>query len=95
MRSDTLKLLFSNLIAFLVIGGGGYILWDTYSDPSAQNLQLVISGFIGAAITYVFQSENQTRTARLQEKALLTGVTNGYATPQPVDPAEPMAPVDT
>ena len=77
--SDTIKLIFSYSIALVVVLGGGYILFATYNDPGADNLQLVISGFIGAALTFVFGSEIQTRTARLQERALMTTVNGGDA----------------
>jgi len=98
--TETVKLLFTYLIAFTVVLGGGYILYVTRSEPTADNLQLVISGFIGAALAFVFGGEIQTRTARQQERALLTSPTNGYSvtasqpisatiTPEPEAETEP------
>jgi len=70
--TELVKMTFTYLVALVVVLGGGYILYVTRTEPSADNLQLVISGFIGAALAFVFGGEIQTRTARQQERALLT-----------------------
>ena len=57
MRSDAIKLVFTYSIAVIVIVGGGVMLYFTPDD----NLQLVVAGFIGAAISFVFNSESATR----------------------------------
>lgn len=66
MQADTLKLLFSYIVALLVIGGGGLMLFLIRLDPPEQvgSLSLAIVGFIGAAITFVFSSESATRATR-------------------------------
>jgi hypothetical protein len=70
---ETIKLTFTYIIALVVVLGGGYMLYATRGEAGADNLQLVVSGFIGAALAFVFGGEIQTRTARQQERALLTG----------------------
>ena len=67
MYSDTLKLIFTYGIATLVIVGGGAMLYYT----TDENLQLVLAGFIGAAIQFVFNRETQTQTARQTERAII------------------------
>jgi len=71
MALDFLKVLFTYGIAILVILGGGVILWQTRDVPSADNLQLVISGFMGIAINWVFGEYTGSRTARQTTRALL------------------------
>jgi hypothetical protein len=71
--TETIKLFFTYLIALVVVLGGGYMLYATRGEAGADNLQLVVSGFIGAALAFVFGGEIQTRTARQQERALMTG----------------------
>ncbi len=63
MRSDSIKLVFTYSIAVIVIVGGGIMLYFTPDD----NLQLVVAGFIGAAISFVFNSESATRATRAAE----------------------------
>ncbi len=60
MQSDTLKLLFTYTIAMTVIVGGGAMLYFT----NDSQLQLVISGFIGSAITFVFSQETAKQATR-------------------------------
>jgi hypothetical protein len=64
---DTIKALFTYVIASFIVVGGFLVLYTTRLDPpesNSQNVALVVSGFIGSAITFVFGSEVQTRTAR-------------------------------
>ena len=80
---DTLKALFAYIIAFTIIGVGFWIIYQTRLEPGAHDLQLLISGFIGSAITWVFGRETQTQTARATERAIATGVQTGTAIPTP------------
>lgn len=67
MQADTIKLLFTYVIATIVITGGGLMLYATRLDPvdsNSSNLALLIAGFIGAAITFVFGQESATRASR-------------------------------
>jgi hypothetical protein len=76
MQSDTLKLAFTYTIAAVLIIGGLAVLVITRLDPpesNPQNLQLVIAGFVGAAIQFVFNRDSQTQTARATERAVAAG----------------------
>jgi hypothetical protein len=83
MQSDTIKLLFTYLIAFIVIVGGGAMLYLTRLDPaeSSANLQLVIAGFMGAAITFVFSAESSTRATRAAESTASAATAAALAPP--------------
>lgn len=80
MQADTLKLIFTYVIATIVIVGGGLMLYASRLDPAdsnSQNLSLVLAGFIGAAIQFVFNRETQTSTARQVERATAAGAATG------------------
>jgi peptidoglycan/LPS O-acetylase OafA/YrhL len=67
LQVDTIKAVFTYVIAAFIVVGGFLVLYTTRLDPpesNSQNVALVVSGFIGSAITFVFGSEVQTRTAR-------------------------------
>lgn len=96
MTSDTMKLLFTYLIAAIVIVGGGTMLFLTRLDPpdsASQDYGLLIAGFIGAAITYVFNRETGTQATRAAESAYRNAqptVTMGGQPPTTtVAPSEP------
>lgn len=77
MTTDTIKAFFTYAIALLIIVGGFAILYLTRLDPpesNSQNLSLVMAGFIGAAIQFVFNRETQTQTARQSERATAAGI---------------------
>jgi membrane associated rhomboid family serine protease len=61
---ETVKASFTYLTALLIIVGGGAMLFFTYADSAAQNLQLIVSGLMGAAMQFLFNRETQTQTAR-------------------------------
>jgi hypothetical protein len=64
---DTLRMAFSYIIALVVvIGGGLYIFWHG-TTPEASSTLVVVAGFMGSALTFVFGLEVQTRTARQSE----------------------------
>ena len=77
MRIDAIKAALTYLTALIVIVGGGTFLYVTRLDPDPSQLQLVVSGFMGAAIGWVFNAESATRSARATERALNTPVPNG------------------
>ena len=79
MKSDAIGQVFSYLFAFTLLIGGGYIVYSTYSDPGAKELQLAIMTLIGVTANWVYGKEVQKQTARQQERALLTSPTNGYS----------------
>lgn len=78
---DTVRALFTYLIATLVVAGGGAMLFFARADPAAVDLQVVVAGFIGSALTFVFGSEVQTRTARqaATQTAAATTAANGHS----------------
>ena len=67
MQTDTIKLIATYALAFIVVVGGGAILFVTRLDPpdslSAQ-YGLLISGFIGGALTWAFTKESATQATR-------------------------------
>jgi hypothetical protein len=67
MQTDTIKLIATYALAFIVVVGGGAILFITRLDPpdslSAQ-YGLLISGFIGGALTWAFTKESATQATR-------------------------------
>jgi hypothetical protein len=78
MTADTIKLLFTYLIALVVIVGGGAMLFLTKDEPASPTA-LVISGFIGSAITFVFGQESATRATRAAQSS--ASQATGQSTP--------------
>lgn len=75
---DTIRAVATYLIAFTVVVGGGAIIYATRADPSARDVIAIVAGFIGSALTFVFGSEVQTRTARQSAAATYAaGAVNG------------------
>ena len=71
MKSDTIKMVFTYTTALVVIAGGFFILFATRLDPpeaDIQGLRLLMSGFIGLALQFVFSADNATRAARQVER---------------------------
>jgi hypothetical protein len=80
MQIDTLRAAFTYLTALVVIVGGGLMLFASRLDPAesnSQNLSLVLAGFIGAAIQFVFNKETATASGRQSERAFAQGSNNG------------------
>ena len=65
MQTDTIKLLFTYVIALVVIIGGGAMLYFTQDG----DLHLVVAGFMGAAITFVFNRESATQATRAAQSS--------------------------
>ncbi len=75
--SDNIKLLFTYLIALIVIVGGGAAVYASRLDPpdsNAQNISLMFAGFIGAAISFVFGRETATQATRASQSSNAAGV---------------------
>lgn len=86
---DTVRALFTYGIATVVVVGGGFMIFATRSEPASQDLRVIMAGFIGAALTFVFQQETQTRTARQTNTAQQAGAiahANGLAGQAPPTP---------
>ena len=74
VQADAIKLVFTYSIAAVVIVGGGLMLYATRLDPAeSSNLQLVLAGFIGAAITFVFNAESSTCATRAAQSFSASG----------------------
>lgn len=79
---DTIRAVATYVIALVLIVGGLLFLYTTRLDPNVGDLRLAVVGFITAAITFAFQSETQTRTARQTQTASEAGAVthaNGIA----------------
>lgn len=76
--ADTIKLVFTYSIAAILIVGGLAILYASRLDPPNQvaDLKLIISGFVGSAVTFVFYREAQTSTARQVERTYAEAASN-------------------
>jgi hypothetical protein len=64
VQIDTIRALFTYSIATVVVIGGGVMLFVSRVDTGIDDLRVVMAGFIGSALTFVFSQEVQTRTAR-------------------------------
>ena len=71
--SDTVRMSFTYVIAAIIVVGGGAFLFVTRNEPGAQPTALVIAGFMGAAMTFVFGQEGATRAARQSTQATEAG----------------------
>lgn len=78
---DTVRALFTYTIALVVIVGGFTILYATRADPAAVDLRVLIAGFMGSALTFVFGQEVQTRTARQAAASTAAATPNGHGPP--------------
>jgi hypothetical protein len=63
MRVDTIRGFFAHFTAFTIIVGGMTIIFLSRLDPvdARGPLQLMVAGFIGAAITFLFSAEVASR----------------------------------
>jgi hypothetical protein len=73
MQVDTIRALFTYFAAIIVLLGGGFIIATT-SDPDTK---VVVGGFMGATIQFLFGQEISTRTARQSTAATLAAQVNG------------------
>ncbi len=73
MQTDTAKLLFTYAIATLIIVGGGLMLFASRNEGNSD-FALLLAGFIGSAMTFVFGQESATRAVRSYQNGLNTTV---------------------
>ena len=78
MKTDTIRLIFTYVIAVAVVIGGGLTLLYTAGNADAVDLRILIGGFIGATLQFVYGGEVQTRTGK-QAAAATSAATNGQA----------------
>jgi hypothetical protein len=74
---DTIRAIFTYLIALIVVLGGFSLIYVTRTEATSSEVRLLIAGFIGSALTFVFSTEVQTRTARQAASAAAQGA-NGH-----------------
>ncbi len=72
MGIDTIKVVFTYGLAGLIIVGG-FLFMFFIADNDARIP--IITGFIGAALQFVFNRETQTQTARQVERGVSVGST--------------------
>lgn len=78
MSVETIRVIYSHTIALVLIVGGLAFLYFAMDRPSATStgLLVVVGGFIGAAITFVFGQAQASQAATSFERGVAT-------TPQP------------
>ena len=82
MRIDTMKVIYTYSIATILVVGGILFLYFSRNDPpggQAATLVPVVTGFIGAAVQFVFNRETQTSTARQVERSITAGSASNAA----------------
>ena len=64
MRVDTVRAVFTYLIALVTVLGGGAVIFVSRNDAGATDTVAIIAGFVGSALTFAFSAEVQSRTAK-------------------------------
>jgi RsiW-degrading membrane proteinase PrsW (M82 family) len=77
--SDTIKLVVVYVMAAIIIVGGGAMLFYSRNEGNSD-FSLVVAGFIGTAVAFLFGQESATRAVRSYER--------GLNTPTPPPPGE-------
>ena len=80
MKADDVKLWFSYGLAAVVIIGGGLMLYASRLE-SNTDFALLIAGFIGAAISFVFNRESATQATRAAQASAAQATAAGTPTP--------------
>jgi hypothetical protein len=80
MKAETIKLVFTYLIAAGIIGFGMYAL-VLYPYELSTETKLLISGLMGAATTHVFGEQVAARAAHQAESASALGASQALSTP--------------
>jgi len=73
MQTDSIKLLFSYTIAAVVIIGGGAMLFVSRGETNSD-FSLLLAGFVGSALAWVFGQESATRAVRSYQSGLNTDI---------------------
>jgi hypothetical protein len=77
--TDTIKALFTYVTATAIALGGMIGIFLTRTEPGAGDTRVVLAGFVGTAIAFLFGQEIQTRTARQTSAATAAGSASGTA----------------
>jgi len=80
MQADDVKLWFSYGLAAVVIIGGGVMLYASRLEANTD-FALLIAGFIGAAISFVFNRESATQATRAAQSSAAQAAAAGTPTP--------------
>jgi hypothetical protein len=64
----------ATVIALIVIAGGFAVLLATKDDAAANDLRILIGGFMGAAIQWAFGAETSSRVSKQTERSYAAGV---------------------
>ena len=68
MQTDSVKLWFSYGLATVIVIGGGAMLFVSRGEANTD-FALLIAGFIGSAVTFVFNRESATQATRAASQA--------------------------
>jgi len=82
---DTIRAVFTYATALLIACGG---LWFIAAQPLDPDTKTIVGAFVGSALTFLWQQETQTRTARQTNTAQQAGAiahANGIAGTPPAD----------
>lgn len=91
MQIDTIRAVFTYVMALVVVVGGGAFLLAVRNDTPPNDL---ITGaaisVVTLAVQFVFSKEQQTATARQSERAFLAGYSlpGAVVVPRPPTPSE-------
>ena len=81
MNSDTIRLIFTYVIAVLVLLGA-FLLLIFPSQVGAEGVVPFVTGIVGIVLGFVFNRESSTAGARATERAVAQGANAGNA-PEP------------
>jgi class 3 adenylate cyclase len=81
MQTDTIKLVFTYAIAAFIVVGGLVFLFVTRTDTGADSTRLLVGGFMGSAITFVFGQESAKAATRAAQSSAASGAEQALATP--------------
>jgi hypothetical protein len=75
-RTDDVKLLFTYSLAAIIIVGGGLMLYASRMEQNSD-FALLIAGFIGSAVTFVFNRESATQATRAAQSSAAQATSAG------------------
>ena len=76
MTTDTIKAGFTYLTALVIIVGGFALIYLTRSDVAANEIRLLIAGFIGSALTFLFSDRVASQATNAAVASQPTVTTN-------------------
>jgi len=68
VKTDDIKLWFTYGLAAIIIVGGGIMLYVSRLEENSD-FALLIAGFIGAAVSFVFNRESATQATRAAQSS--------------------------